>query len=63
MSDKEEVVNIADLIQDPHNANKGSERGQLAVNTLSVGERYLYFAWADATGDLWLMDVASDESE
>ena len=35
-------------------------RGQLAVNTLSVGERYLYFAWADATGDLWLMDVVED---
>ena len=32
-------------------------RGELPGDALSVGEHYLYFAWADATGDLWLMDV------
>ena len=32
-------------------------RGGLPPDALSVGEHYLYFAWADATGDLWLMDV------
>ena len=36
-------------------------RGGLAIDALAVDEHYLYFAWADATGDLWLMDVESSE--
>ena len=36
-------------------------RGELAGDALSVDEHYLYFAWADETGDLWLMDVESSE--
>ena len=36
-------------------------RGSLVIDALAVDEHYLYFAWADATGDLWLMDVESSQ--
>lgn len=37
--------------------------GILDSNSLTVGGRYLYFLWEQTTGDIWVMDVATDEEE
>jgi Tol biopolymer transport system component len=35
--------------------------GRLPIDALAVGEQYLYFGWAEETGDLWLMDVVEGD--
>ena len=43
--------------------NFEGRHGRLANDAFSTDGQYLYFGWADATGDLWLMDVVTDASE
>ena len=38
------------------------ERGEL-VQSLATDGRFLYFAWQRDIGDIWVMDVVSDESK
>ncbi len=35
----------------------GTQRG------LAVSDTHLYFTWRNDTGDIWVMDVVTDESE
>ena len=44
-------------------ADLGGRRGSIGLWALAADEAYVYFAWEDATGDLWVMDVVTDESE
>jgi Tol biopolymer transport system component len=36
-------------------------RGRMPSDALAVGDGYIYFTWADATGDLWVMDVVTGD--
>ncbi len=35
-------------------------RGRLMSLALAVDDRYLYFAWEELLGDLWVMEVVED---
>jgi Tol biopolymer transport system component len=39
------------------------QHGNLAPEGLAVGERDLYFIWQNNLGDIWVMDVVTDEKE
>ena len=39
----------------------GRRRGRLSSRAFATDDRYLYFGWHDATGDLWLMDVVTED--
>jgi len=38
-------------------------RGRLGYEAPSTDGQYLYFIWAEELGDIWVMDVVTDESE
>ncbi len=38
-------------------------RGELGTYALATDGDYLYFTWQDDLGDIWVMDVVTDESE
>ena len=40
-----------------------SRAGAITRTTLSSDGRYLYFGWQEHRGDIWVMDVVTDESE
>ncbi len=35
--------------------------GNLGMYGLSVGREHLYFTWEETLGDIWVMDVVTDE--
>ncbi len=37
--------------------------GRLEPISLDTDREYLYFIWAEDLGDIWVMDVATDESK
>lgn len=39
------------------------KRGEMGVLSLTTDGRHLYFTWWEDTGDIWVMDVVSDESD
>ena len=39
------------------------KRGELGILSLTTDGRYLYFSWEEDTGDIWVMDIVTDESE
>jgi len=41
-------------------AELSGRRGRLMSGALAVDGRYLYFAWEELIGDLWVMDVVED---
>ncbi len=43
--------------------NLASRRGSPAPNALATDGDYVYFAWQEDLGDIWVMDVVTDESE
>ena len=43
-------------------ANLSDRRGHLGIGLATDGE-YIYFTWNDDIGDIWVMDVVTDESK
>ena len=39
------------------------KRGEMGLAGLATDGEYLYFTWGEDTGDIWVMDVVTDESE
>ena len=39
------------------------KRGSIGRRALATDGEYLYFTWEEDTGDIWVMDVVTDESE
>ena len=37
--------------------------GSLGDDALAVGEQYVYFTWRNDLGDIWVMDVVTDDEE
>ena len=37
------------------------KRGLMGALALTTDDRYLYFSWGANTGDIWVMDVVTDE--
>jgi len=37
--------------------------GSLGDYALALDEEYLYFSWRNDLGDIWVMDVATDDKE
>jgi hypothetical protein len=37
--------------------------GRLGDYALAVGKEYLYFTWRNDLGDIWVMDVATDDKD
>jgi len=44
-------------------SDHSGRRGVLERDALASDEDYLYFSWAENLGDIWVMDVVTDESE
>ena len=44
-------------------ADFSGKRGALSLFTLATDDHYLYFGWEEDFGDIWVMDVVTDESE
>ena len=44
-------------------ADFSGKRGALSLFTLATDDQYLYFGWEEDFGDIWVMDVVTDESE
>ena len=40
-----------------------SRRGSVGFVALATEGTYLYFTWEEHLGDIWVMDVVTDESE
>ena len=40
-----------------------SRRGTLGGSCLATDGQYIYFCWGEDLGDIWVMDVVTDESE
>ena len=40
-----------------------SRRGALRGSCLATDGQYLYFCWGEDLGDIWVMDVVTDETE
>ena len=39
------------------------KRGNPGVYALATDGQYLYFTWEEDLGDIWVMDVVTDERE
>ena len=44
-------------------ADFSGKRGVLSFLALATDDEYLYFGWDEDLGDIWVMDVVTDESE
>ena len=44
-------------------ADFSGKRGALSTKALATDDQYLYFGWIEDLGDIWVMDVVTDESE
>ncbi len=44
-------------------ADLSGKRGILGGFALATDGQYLYFTWEETHGDIWVMDVVTDESE
>ena len=38
-------------------------RGSVTGYAYATDDQYLYFTWEEDLGDIWVMDVVTDESE
>ena len=43
--------------------NLAGRAGSLGGYALATDDQWLYFTWQEDRGDLWVMDVVTDESE
>ena len=55
------VVSLADRVERQVTDLRG-RRGRFAPG-LAIGAEFLYLAWGEATGDIWVMDVVHDEDD
>ena len=42
-------------------AELDGKSGALGIYGLSVGSEHIYFLWEEDFGDIWVMDVVTDE--
>jgi hypothetical protein len=43
--------------------NLGDKRGIVGLDALATDDQYIYFRWQEDLGDIWVMDIVTDESE
>ena len=53
---------VEDGVEEPLTDLSG-RRGRLGDLALATDERYVYFTWEDDIGDIWVMDVVTDEDQ
>ena len=53
------VVSLADRVERQVTDLRG--RGGRVGPGLAIGTEFLYFAWGQDTGDIWVMDVVDEE--
>ena len=56
------VVSLEDEAERPLSDFSG-KRGNPGVYALATDGQYLYFTWEEDLGDIWVMDVVTDERE
>jgi len=56
------AVTLEDELERPMTELTG-KRGTLGDSCLTTDGEYLYFCWREALGDIWVMDVITDETE